>query len=225
MAINDMKIFTIIKENSERIPDKNFIEMNGHPLWWHLISELHGLDISVNTDSPKLIKQLKSYEFQSINIIKRSKKHIDWENNKNIDSSPVEDMLFDFCETIDRSEIVVLTHVTSPFLKKKTVLDAVNMLKNDKKSKSVHSIQLIKDFVWVKKDSEAKPVNFYTDRVQRTQDLSPIMVSKGAFFIAKAGDILDQKKRLPEPLIFFPLDHTQSIEIDTFEDLEFARLF
>ena len=70
----------------------------------------------------------------------------------------------------------------------------------------------------------AVPVNFCTDRVQRTQDLSPILVSKGAFFIAKAGDILDQRKRLPQPLIFFPLDHTQSVEIDNFEDLEFARL-
>ena len=60
--------------------------------------------------------------------------------------------------------------------------------------------------------------------MQRTQDLSPISVSKGAFFIARAGDILDQSKRLPEPLIFFPLDHIQSIEIDNDEDLEFARL-
>mgnify|MGYP002883590620 FL=1 len=219
-----MKIFTIIKEHSERIPDKNFIEINGHPLWWHLISELDGLDISVNTDSPKFIQQLQSYQFKSTNVIKRHKKHIDWENNKNIDSSPVEDMLFDFCKTIDKSEIVVLTHVTSPFLKKKTLLDAVKLLENDKKSKSIHSVQLIKDFVWVKKDSEAKPVNFSSDRVQRTQDLSPIMVSKGAFFIAKAGDILDQRKRLPEPVFFFPLDHTESIEIDNLDDLKFARL-
>ena len=60
--------------------------------------------------------------------------------------------------------------------------------------------------------------------MQRTQDLSPIMVSKGAFFIAKAGDILDQRKRLPEPVLFFPLDHTESIEIDNFDDLEFARI-
>ena len=171
-----MKIFTIIKENSERIPDKNFIEINGHPLWWHLISELDGLDITVNTDSPKFIKQLQSYKLKSINVIKRHQKHIDWENNKNIDSSPVEDMLFDFCKTIDASETIVLTHVTSPFLKKKTIIDAANMLDDDKKSKSIHSIQLIKDFVWVKKNSQVSPVNFFTDRVQRTQDLSPIMV-------------------------------------------------
>ena len=98
------------------------------------------------------------------------------------------------------------------------------MLNNNKKSKSIHSIKTIQDFVWVKKESEVSPVNFSTDRVQRTQDISPIFVSKGAFFIAKAGDILDQRKRLPQPLLFYPLDHTQSIEIDNLEDLEFGRL-
>ena len=219
-----MKIFTIIKEDSKRIPEKNFINVNGHPLWWNLLSELDGLDVTVNTDSQKFIKQLRSSNLKSIQVIKRDQKHIDWENDESIDFSPVEDMLFDFCETLDRSEIVVLTHITSPFLKKETIFDAVDMLQNDSKSKSIHSVHQVQDFVWIKKDSEATPVNFCPDRVQRTQDISPIFVSKGAFFIAKAGDILDQRKRLPQPLLFFPLDHTQSVEIDNFEDLEFARL-
>ena len=219
-----MKFFTIIKEQSERIPDKNFTDINGHPLWWHLLSELDGLDVTVNTDSKKFINQLHSYKLKTISVIKRLQKHIDWENNKNIDTSPVEDMLFDFCETLDRSEIVILTHVTSPFLKKETIFDAINILNNNKKSKSIHSIKTIQDFVWIKKGSEVSSVNFSTDRVQRTQDVSPIFVSKGAFFIAKAGDILDQRKRLPQPLLFYPLDHTQSIEIDNLEDLEFGRL-
>ena len=219
-----MKIFTIIKDESIRIPEKNFSDVNGYPLWWHLLSELEGLDITVNTDSQKFIKQLQSSNLKSIRVINRLQKHIDWENNESIDTSPVEDMLFDFCETLDRSEIVVLTHVTSPFLKKETIFDAVDMLQNDTISKSIHSVHQVQDFVWVKKDSEASPVNFFADRVQRTQDLSPILISKGAFFIANAGDILDQRKRLPEPLIFFPLDHIQGVEIDNFEDLEFARL-
>ena len=219
-----MKIFTIIKEDSKRIPNKNFVDVNGHPLWWHLLSELEGLDVTVNTDSQKFIKQLEESNLKSISVIKRHQKHVDWENDKSIDSSPVEDMLFDFCETLDRSEIVVLTHITSPFLKKKTIFDAVDMLLNDQNSKSIHSVHKIQDFVWVKKENEVSPVNFQTDRVQQTQDLSPIFISKGAFFIAKAGDILDQKKRLPEPLLFFSLDHVQSVEIDNFEDLEFAKL-
>ena len=98
------------------------------------------------------------------------------------------------------------------------------MLQNDHKSKSIHSVQQVQDFVWLKRANQASPVNFFTDRVQRTQDLSPILVSKGAFFIARAGDILDQRNRLPEPLVFFPLDHMQAVEIDNIEDLKFARL-
>jgi len=224
MVITDMKIFTIIKEESKRIPDKNFADIDGNPLWWHLLSELEGLDVTVNTDSQKFLKQLRSSNLKSIQVIEREQKHINWENDESIDSSPVEDMLFDFCETINREEIVVLTHVTSPFLKKETIFDAVNVLQNDHGTKSIHSILQVQDFVWLKKENNANPINFFTDRVQRTQDLSPILVSKGAFFIAKAGDILDQRKRLPEPLIFFPLNHTQALEIDNYEDLEFARL-
>ena len=219
-----MKIFTIIKEDSKRIPNKNFIEVNGQPLWWHLLSELEGLDITVNTDSQKFVKQLDESNLKSIRVIKRHQKHIDWENDKSINSSPVEDMLFEFCEKLDGTEIVVLTHITSPFLKKQTIFDAVEMLQNDQNAKSIHSVQKIQDFVWVKEGNETKAVNFQTDKVQRTQDLSPIFVSKGAFFIAKAEDILKQRKRLPLPLIYFSLDHIQSIEIDNYDDLDFAKL-
>ena len=83
-------------------------------------------------------------------------------------------MLFDFCRNLDKSEIVVLTHITSPFLKKETIFNAIDILQNDKQSMSIHSVQQIKDFTfWVKKDSEEIPINFSSDRVQRTQDLSP----------------------------------------------------
>lgn len=222
--MTNMKIFTIIKEESQRIPEKNFADLAGNPLWWHLLSELEGLDVTVNTDSQKFINQLRASSLDSIKVINRLRKHIDWENNEDIDSSPVEDMLFDFCTTIDKSEIVVLTHVTSPFLKKQTILDAIDVLQKDHKSKSIHSVHQVQDFVWLKDASEPVPINFFADRVQRTQDLSPILVSKGAFFIAKAEDILDQQSRLPEPLLFYPLDHMQALEIDNFGDLEFARI-
>ena len=57
MVKTKMKVFTIIKEKSERIPDKNFVNINGNPLWWHLLSELDGLDVVFNTDSKKFINQ------------------------------------------------------------------------------------------------------------------------------------------------------------------------
>ena len=224
MVKTNMKIFTIIKEESKRIPDKNFVDIDGLPLWRYLLTELDGLDVTVNTDSPKFLQELRESNLKSIKVLKRRQKHIDWEEDKAINTSPVEDMLFDFCETIDSSETVVLTHITSPFLKKETIFEAVEILENNYTAKSIHSVQQVQDFVWVEKDNEVNPVNFFTDRVQLTQDLPPLFVSKGAFFIAKACDILDQRKRLPDPLNFFPLNHIQSVEIDNFDDLEFARI-
>ena len=181
-----MKIFTIIKEESKRVLDKNFKNINGHPLQWYLLSELDGLSVTVNTDSKKFIKQLLENNLKSIKVVKRKQKHIDWENDKNIDSSLVEDMLFDFCEPLHKSETVVLTHITSLFLKKETTFSAIEMLANNPNIKSIHSVQQVHDFVWVKKDNETSPVNFFTDRVQRTQDLAPILVSKGVFFYYKS---------------------------------------
>ena len=71
MVKTKMKIFTIVKEVSKRIPDKNFIDVNGNPLWWHLLSELDGLDVKVNTDSQKFIKQLSNSNLKSIQVIER----------------------------------------------------------------------------------------------------------------------------------------------------------
>ena len=51
-----------------------------------------------------------------------------------------------------------------------------------------------------------------------------MLISKGAFFNARAADILAPRSRLPEPALFVSLDHIQGLEIDNFRDLEFARI-
>ena len=71
MVKTDMKIFTIIKEESKRIPDKNFVDINGLPLWRYLLSELDGLDVTVNTDSQKFLKEFQRSNLKSIKVLKR----------------------------------------------------------------------------------------------------------------------------------------------------------
>ena len=68
-----MKIFTIIKEESKRIPDKNFVDINGLPLWRYLLSELDGLDVTVNTDSQKFLKEFQRSNLKSIKVLKENK--------------------------------------------------------------------------------------------------------------------------------------------------------
>jgi len=55
-----MKFFVIIKEHSERLPNKNFLDLDGLPLYKHLLYELRGKEVYLDTDSKKV--KLKARE-------------------------------------------------------------------------------------------------------------------------------------------------------------------
>ena len=57
-----MKFFIIIKEHSERVTSKNFLDLGGKPLYKHLLDELKGEDVFIDTDSEALYENLKSSE-------------------------------------------------------------------------------------------------------------------------------------------------------------------
>ena len=50
-----MKFFIIIKEKSQRIKKKNFVKIGSKQLWKHLILELRGQKVFIDTDSKKVI--------------------------------------------------------------------------------------------------------------------------------------------------------------------------
>ena len=52
------------------------------------------------------------------------------------------------------NEVIVTTHITTPFLKRSTIIDASKKLK---KANFVHSVSEHKHFAWLKKDNKYKP--------------------------------------------------------------------
>ena len=217
-----VKIFSIIKGHSERIPKKNFEILGGKPVWRWLVDELDPLPLYINTDCAELL--VESGIPHHVQLIERDQIHIDWEEDPNEEKSPVLEMVRSFINQFvdDEGEVVVLTHVTSPFLKKETVLKAVKLLEEG--WGSVHSVEVIQDFVWMASDGRVpSPVNFDPTFVQRTQDLSQLLVSKGAFFVFRARDFLVSGTRLVEPILHFPLSRIEAIDLDTPDDLALAR--
>ena len=55
-----MKFFIIIKEKSERLADKNFLELGDKPLFKHLLDELGDQEVYIDTDSYILHDNLKN---------------------------------------------------------------------------------------------------------------------------------------------------------------------
>ena len=132
-------------------------------------------------------------------------------------------MLIEFCknDSISSSEVICLFHVTSPFINLKTIEQASKYL-NDGYD-SVQSVKRIQDFVFKMEDEKMIPVNYDPFKVQRTQDILPVYMSLGAFFISTKQKILEEGKRLPGKVFNYELDSVSSIEIDYPDDLQLAR--
>ena len=219
-----MKIFTYIKNDSSRIPRKNFKLLGGTPLWKHLIYSVSSFsEVFIDTDSQEVIDECNRDErLLSVTAYPRDQKFIDMENDPDNSLSPallmVENFLSRFVDNDD--EIIVLTHVTSPFLKSETISRAAKILEEG--FDTVHSVTAKQDFAWLK--SFDNPLNFNPGVVQRTQDLDKIYFSNGAFFIFTKETFMKNKNRFGKNNFLYEINHVEGLEIDTVDDLNFAKI-
>ncbi len=214
-----MKFFIYIKKKSQRIKNKNFKKLGKKELWKHLITELKGEKVYLDTDSKEILASCKR-SFPWVHAYPRQKKFIEFEEKKNI--SPALMMIDNFLDKFVKSdsEIVVSTHVTSPFLKLKTIKKAIKKLKT---YDSVTSVTKHQEFSWMIKKKKVRPINFNPKIVEKTQNLDPIWMSNGAFFIFKKKTFKKFNNRIGIKPYYYELKFPESVEIDYKEDLELAR--
>jgi len=213
-----MKYFFIIKEHSERVKNKNFVNIGEIPLWKHLIYELEGEEVYIDTDSLKIIEECKDLSW--VTAYPRKQEFIDYEDNNKSYLSPVLMMIDNFLDMYvkDENEIIITPHVTSPFLKKNTIKDAT--IKLYEGYDSIHSVTKHQEFSYYK----GNPINFNKYVVQKTQDLEPIIMSNGAFFIFKKKTFKENNNRIGKNPYFYTLPPIEDIEIDNYNDLKLAKI-
>jgi CMP-N-acetylneuraminic acid synthetase len=211
-----MKFFVIIKEKSERLRDKNFLDLGGKPLYKHLLDELDGQDVFVDTDSEKILLDLKN---SGINCYKRKQEFVNLENNNNFKVSPVLLMIENFLDNYvdDENEIIVTPHVTSPFIKLDTIIDASKKLNEG--YDSVQACTEHQEFTYF----NGRPVNFNPNVVQKTQDLEPVVMGNGAFFIFTKKTFKENNNRVGKNPYFYSITFPESVEIDNGEDWKLAE--
>jgi CMP-N-acetylneuraminic acid synthetase len=214
-----MKFFTYIKDNSSRIPRKNFIDLGGMPLWKHLILELKSQDVFIDTDSDELISNVAEYDW--VQAYRREQYHIDLESDDVFGNSPALLMINKFLDMFvdDDSELIVTPHVTSPFITLDTILTASKMINDD--YDTVQACTMHKEFAYYNN----VPINFDPEVIQKTQDLTPIVMGNGAFFIFTKKTFKKYKNRTGKSPYLYPLEFKEAIEIDVLEDYELARRY
>ena len=123
-----------------------------------------------------------------------------------------------FVQDVD-ADIYVLTHVTQPFTKAESIENALEKVKSGQYDSAFSAVAL-QDYMWY----QGKPFNYDMTNIVRTQDLEPVYMETGAFFIFTKEVFTKLHQRIGKNPFIYEIDQFEAIDIDTAEDFEFAKI-
>lgn len=203
-------LFIPIKLNNQRLPGKNLLPLDGKPVCQYLfetVSKIKSIDEKYVYCSDEAIVP---YLVGDLRFKKRSKE---------LDGFLVKglDIIDKFIQDVD-ADVYVLTHVTQPFTKAESIERALDKVLNEGYD-SAFSAVCLQDYLWY----QGKPFNYDPANIIRTQDLDPVYMETGAFFIFRKEVFTKFHRRIGLNPYIYEIDQFEAVDIDTAEDFEFAK--
>lgn len=209
-----MKVIGLIpiKLNSQRLQNKNILPLGENPLCYYICNTLSNVknidEVYVFCSSEEVCKYIPP----SVKFLKREKR---------LDGNLVKgfEIYEEFMKEVD-ADIYVLAHTTSPFLKVKTIENALLEVLNGTYD-SAFSARKFKTFAWYNN----YPINYDLNDVPRTQDIEPIYIETSGFYIFKKEIFTEHHRRIGFHPYIQEVGDIEAIDIDEKEDFEMAKIF
>lgn len=204
-------LFIPIKLNNQRLPGKNLLPLDGRPVCDYLFQTVAKID----TIDEKYVycsdEAIKPYLVGDLQFKKRDPR---------LDGFLVKglDIIEQFVKDVD-ADIYILTHVTQPFTKAASIQNALEKVKSGEYDSAFSAVAL-QDYMWY----QGKPFNYDMKNIVRTQDLEPVYMETGAFFIFTKKVFTELHQRIGNKPFIYEIDQFEAIDIDTAEDFEFAKI-
>ena len=205
-----MIIFIPIKENSQRVPGKNFRNIEGESLYNRCLLKLEKFKVFVDTDSQKIISDIeKDKRLSHVTAYLRDPDLIGDEVSV---CKLIERFIGRFCIA---GEDICQVHVTSPFLKAETLEGAMKLMSNYDSVVSCNSYQ---NRLWRKESYGYCPVNHNPMKLEQTQDLPVFYEENSLFYIFNSESFLKTLSRVGSNPYFYVCNFPENIDIDTEDD-------
>lgn len=205
--------FIPIKLNNQRLPGKNTMTLNGRPLCDYLFETITRIDMIdekyVFCSDEAICSYIDIYKNGNLSFLKRDKK-LDGNEVKGLE------IIDAFVKDIP-ADIYVLTHVTQPFTKAETMIKGIKKVAEEGYDSAFSAIRL-QDYMW----QNGKPMNYDPKDIIRTQDMDPIYMETGAFFIFRREVFTEYRQRIGVKPYICEVDHFEAIDIDDMDDFLFA---
>jgi len=199
-----------IKLNNQRLPGKNLMMLGGRPLCDYIFQTVTGIS-SINE------KYVYCSSEMIIPFIPNGLKFL--KRDTYLDGNEVKGT-----EIIDRflrdviADVYVLTHVTQPFTKAESIETALNKVLFDGFDSALSAVE-IQDYCWY----QGKPLNYSMDDLVTTQNLEPVYMETGAFYIFEREVFESTGRRIGNKPYMHIVDQFEQIDIDTAEDFALAE--
>ena len=199
-----MIVFIPIKENSQRVPNKNFRNFKGKPLWKHTIDKLSDFFVFIDTDSEEIIRECKN--IKNVKAYRRFKGLMG-------DKTSVVDLIENFIRTYEIKSPLCQIHVTSPFLKTSDIKDSFHKIKEG--YDSVFSVTKTQKRFW---DLNDNPLNHNPKKLIQTQDLEPWYEENSYLYTFKPNVIYEYNNRISKNCYKMEIGFPYNLDIDNEDD-------
>ncbi len=207
-----MKIvsFIPIKLNNQRLPGKNLMSLEGKPLCSYMFNTINSIELIDEKYVYCSDEKIRNYIPTGITYLKRDK-YLDGFQVKGLE-------IIDFFVKDVDADIYILTHVTQPFTKAESIKKGLLKVMYDGYD-SAFSCMKLQDYCWYK----GKPLNYNVKDIVTTQNLEPVYMETGAFFIFKKDVFTKLNQRIGNNPYRCETSQIEAVDIDTYEDFQFAE--
>lgn len=206
--------FIPIKLNNQRFPGKNTMMLAGRPTCDYIFETISDIDTIdekyVYCSDEAIIPYIQPHAAKGLRFLKRDT-YLDGFQVKGLE------IIDRFIKDVD-ADIYVLTHVTQPFTKSESIKIALDKVISGEYDSAFSAVEL-QDYMW----KDGKPFNYDMKNIVRTQDLEPIYMETGAFFIFRKEVFTELGQRIGNKPYLHIIDQFEAVDIDTAEDFEFAK--
>lgn len=208
-----MIIYIPIKHNSQRVHRKNFRVFDGEPLYKHTLLKYSNHRVFVDTDSQEIFDGIQNdNRLSHTKVYKRCDDRIG-------DNISVCLLLERFIKKFNIEEPFAQIHVTSPFLKETTLVDAYSKLYEG--YDSIVSCNIHQSRFWRKENYGMCPINHNPMKLEQTQNLPATYEENSCFYIMEPN-IIYSGNRIGRNPLFYPINKIESIDVDTEQDWVYA---
>ena len=211
-----MRIVALVPSRlrSNRIPSKNIKEIGDVPLVNYTIKALNNIkaidEIFIFSSEPSI----KEY-------IGKGLKYTYLERPEYLDDekASIQDIIEEFLNEIN-ADIIVLWHITSPFLKADTIKECLDRVLSGEYDSAFTAFEINK-FCWYK----GKSLNYDLDKpIQKTRDLHPVIVEQSALYIFTKEVFKVGRRRIGKKPYIKCINHLEGHDIETEEDYAVAEM-